>query len=175
MVLSQNPAERVKARIKALLDKTAASKASEGEDEEKDEGSFIPTSSQREMIEAECFEAADFVSHRTSDKVVAYSFFFLLFFFLVCLSMWWKLKLLFSKDLRGQKERKKERSYLEGRGTVLLTYLSVYIIVLCSIYLAWWLLMHEIDPPPQVYFERNETSKYSLRAGFLFQYSLNFI
>lgn len=77
----QTPAERVRARIKALLDKTSASKSEE--EPENVECLYIPTPSQREMFEEESFEAAGFVSHRAPDKVhnsVIFTFIFIVIF-----------------------------------------------------------------------------------------------
>lgn len=64
--MAQTPAERVRARIKALLDKTTTVKDSKDEKVE----SYVPTPSQRELMEADSFEATSFLSHRAPQKVV---------------------------------------------------------------------------------------------------------
>lgn len=67
MLLSlQTPAERVRAKMKVMLEKSTAVLLRNKEKEEEGEGAslYIPTPSQREMIEAEGFETAKFVSHR---------------------------------------------------------------------------------------------------------------
>ena len=66
----QTPAERVRARIKALLDKTAIKTP---EKVETAVASFVPSPSQLEALEAESFEAASFVSHRGLGKVRQWS------------------------------------------------------------------------------------------------------
>ncbi len=66
----QTPAERVRARIKALLDKSSISTATDNkEEEETGAASFVPSPSQLQAIESDSFVAASFVSHRSADKV----------------------------------------------------------------------------------------------------------
>ena len=67
-VPSQTPAERVRAKMKAMLDKATAP-LSAAKEEEEGVSVHMPTPAQLEMIEAEGFEAAKFVSHRIASKV----------------------------------------------------------------------------------------------------------
>ena len=53
--------------MKAMLDKSTAS-LSKAKDKE-EPAVYVPTPAQREMLESESFEAAKFVSNRTTSKV----------------------------------------------------------------------------------------------------------
>lgn len=53
--------------MKAMLDKATASHSEQ--EKEEDKTVYVPTPDQLEMIEAEGFETAKFVSHRTAGKV----------------------------------------------------------------------------------------------------------
>ena len=64
----------MRARIKALLDKTSiGSKTSPDRGEEPAPSSFVPSPSQLAAIESDAFEAASFVSHRAGNKVRLWS------------------------------------------------------------------------------------------------------
>ena len=58
--------------MKMMLDNatlSTASKDGEGEEGGSSLSTYVPTPAQREMIESEAFEVANFVSHRTAGKV----------------------------------------------------------------------------------------------------------
>lgn len=55
--------------MKFMLDKSTAAFAKEREEEQGAGEVFVPTAAQLEDIEAEGFETAKFVSHRTAGKV----------------------------------------------------------------------------------------------------------
>ena len=63
----QTPAERVRAKIKVMLDKSVVSLSEKKDDVAASD--YVPTPAQREMIESESFETANFVSHRTASRV----------------------------------------------------------------------------------------------------------
>lgn len=66
----QTPAERVKAKMKFMLDRSTAALAKGREEgQEEEEAVYVPTAAQLEGIEAEGFESTKFVSHRTAGKV----------------------------------------------------------------------------------------------------------
>ena len=67
--LPQTPAERVKAKMKFMLDKSTAALTKQQEEGEEEEAVYVPSAAQLEEIEAEGFETTKFVSHRTAGKV----------------------------------------------------------------------------------------------------------
>lgn len=55
--------------MKYMLDKSTAALGKEKEAGQEEGEVYVPTAAQLEEIEAEGFETAKFVSHRTADKV----------------------------------------------------------------------------------------------------------
>jgi hypothetical protein len=70
VLLLQTPAERVRAKLKLMLDKTTDKMSKESSSEEQSSMMVAPPSAADiARIEGEAFEPASFVSHRTAKKV----------------------------------------------------------------------------------------------------------
>ena len=66
---SQTPAERVKAKLKVMLEKTSDKLNKEPKSEEQTMTFAPPSAADIARIEGDVFEPASFVSHRTANKV----------------------------------------------------------------------------------------------------------
>ena len=70
IMLPQTPAERVKAKLKLMLEKTSDKLNKEHKSEEQVMSYALPSAADIAKIEGDSFEVASFVSHRTAKKQV---------------------------------------------------------------------------------------------------------